>query len=315
MTAIPLPFLRRKAAKPVKPLSIKDVGLLKFGAYKVHLVFLLVVATYLGVNFTAGMYYLLTQTTTFGHDAWHAICPDDGLRSDIRSTVEGLIGGMIAKAVIWNHWKIKKPHMFDKIEMKLRIPNMHDDKDINLAHLLFAPLIIMLYAVPGFLAARWLIGEIHFLTDQAKLLNMHLEAGNQLPPMWTRLKDNWTADWPQKLTGFFCTFFFGKHFAKGIFDDAQQWFAHNRIIKERKLEDANVLDPFAAGVALKNRFEFLLPPTYRARIKYERQTLAGTPTEEINQNWEAKVIVWSLPIFLGVAGFGWYVLNWIAYGH
>lgn len=307
-------FGRKKKDKPIKPTGLKALGLPRFILSKIHLIILTIVATYIGVNFSAGMYYLLTQTTDVGHNLWHALCPDDGLRSDLRAVGEGLIGGMFAKAIVWNHWKIKKPRIFDKLEMKLRIPNMHDEKDINIGHIIAAPLMIALYAIPGFLLSYWIVHEIQWLFTQSQLLNMHL-GGQNLPPITTRLKDNWTADWPQKLMGFFCTFFFGKHIAKGLFDDAQQWFAHNRIIKERQLEEARALDPFALATSVKNKFEFLLPPTYRARIDYERVQLSGVATADINQNWEAKVIVWSLPVFLIVAGFGWYVLNWVAYGH
>lgn len=276
---------------------------------KVHMVATATVGTYLGVLFIAGLYYLLTQTTDFMDNAWHSFVPDDNLRHDIRNVGEGLLGGVIAQGFIWNHWKPKKAKLWDKLEIKLGLPNYHDHKDIGLPTLILTPLLVCLYAIPGFLLGRWMVNEISFLYEQSQVLNMTL--GDVAPSLDQRMRENMTADWPQKLMGFGAAFLFGRHVAKGVYDDVQGWFAANRIMREN--EKTNVLDITTWTLWQKFRkMTFrLLPPGYQARVNYMREQGID---ENMKEKWQAKMLKWGMLVALPVTAFGYYILNFKVYG-
>lgn len=302
---------RKKKPELPKPLVKITKRPIRFVINKVHMVAFAGVGTYIGVLFIAGLYYLLTQTTDFMNQGWHWLVPDDTFRHDIRNVGEGLLGGVIAQGLIWNHWKIGKPKIWDKLEVKLHIPNIHDKHDVNVFQLLTTPLLVILYAVPGFLVARWLVGEIHWLHTQSLLLNMTMEQ-NHIPPILQRMKENFTADWPQKLMGFGAAYIFGRHVAKGVYDDVQGWFATNRIMKENQAILPGVPKKYQLLlITAKKRAFVLLPPTYQARVNDLRETGLD---QNMKRKWQANVLKYSTPIVLLIAGFGWYVLNFIAYG-
>jgi hypothetical protein len=201
---------------------------------------------------------------------------------------------------VWNTCKKKydKPQSkFDKLEIKLHIANVKDDKPLSAWQLLASPFLAVTYAVPGFLIAIGLVWLVRHNSDSFTGLNswMHNTVQTYTPgptaSLGSKIGGMVTSNWPKKLMGYGAALFWGRRPVKGVFDDVQLWFAE-WLYKH---------DTFVDRAVFK-----ILPPPFKAR--YNRVRENGVQT---NQTHSAR-LAWILgPIAIIAFGFmvyGGYVM-------
>jgi hypothetical protein len=140
------------------------------------------------------------------------------------------------------------------------------------------------YASVGFLVGEWLVGVIHPAVNHIA----EVQTGSVL----TNIKNNLIEHWPKKLIGFAAAFFFGHRPALAVIDDIQLWFAERRV---------------AAGKPLR---AYHTPP-FKAR--YNDVAASGTVQPRAHEAVVLPVVLAILGLaVIGLAGYGYYVLNYIA---
>lgn len=251
------------------------------------------VFTYVGICAVAALYYLLLETRVHlpllnetNTQAWHHLIPDSKLRHDIRDVGEGLFGGLLAIGLTYNHYRRIRPrNVVDRAEIRLGIPNLKAGRKLAWWQIIFGVLLIPVYASVGFVAGEWLVGVLHPAVSHVA----ELQTGSVL----TNIKDNFLEQWPRKLIGFAAAFLFGHRPARALIDDLQLWFAERRV-------------------ALGKPTRFYHPPPFKARCN---EVLASGAVQSRAQGNAAVlplvVLVLGLAV-IGLAGYGYYVLNYIA---
>lgn len=240
--------------------------------------------TYVGVLIIAALYYILFELWHPMTTLWHEAVPNGELRHNIRDVGEGLFGGLLAHMFVWNHFKAsvqKAPNWLDKLEIKLHIPNAKDTRNLTGWQLLAAVPIVLIYAAPGFFLAEWLVHLIKPGVAQV--------TGTTL---LDHIKSVVTENYPQKLIGYGAAFCFGRRPAKGIFDDAQLWFAERRV-----------------GAGKSCGWWHLA--AYKARCRVVAKTEGG-PAAHKHETVATVMLRGAIPVGLALAGYGFYVLNYIA---
>jgi hypothetical protein len=250
------------------------------------------VFTYIGICVIAALYYLLLETKVrlplineTNTQAWHHTVPDSKLRHDIRDVGEGLFGGILAIFFTYNHYRrIGKPNAVDRFEIRLRIPNVKSARKHAPAQVLLGVLLIPVYASVGFFVGEWLVGVIHPAVD-------HL-AEVQTGSLLTNVKNNLIEHWPKKLIGFAAAFFFGHRPALAVIDDIQLWFAERRVAARKPLRAYHTA-PFKA--------------------RYNDVAASGAVQPRAQNAIVLPVVLALLGVaVVGLGGYGYYVLNYIA---
>ena len=259
---------------------------------RVELLGVRAVFTYVGICAIAALYYILLETRVrlpiineTNTQAWHHAIPNTTLRHDIRDVGEGLLGGILAIAFTYNHYRrIGKPNAVDRLEMRLRIPNVKSGRKLAWWQIVFGVLLIPVYASVGFFLGEWLVGVVHPTVS-------HL-AEVQTGSVLTNIKSNFLEQWPKKLIGFAAAFFFGHRPARAVIDDVQLWFAERRV---------------SAGKPLR----WYHTPPFKAR--YNDVAASGAVRPRAEQAVALPVTLGVLGVaMIGLAGYGYYVLNYIA---
>jgi hypothetical protein len=261
---------------------------LKWTAQKIELLGAAVVFTYIGILIIAALYYILLETKWqlwFMHrnitQEWHEAVPNRAERHNIRDVGEGFLGGLMAHMIIWNHFKkIRSPNIIDKIEIALRIPNLKDKRRLTGWQLVVVVPLALIYAVPGFLITQWLVTRAHY----------HPKAYHT-GAVLTNIKNGFIEDWPKKVMGFGAAFFFGRRPAAAVFDDIQLWFAERRV-------------------ALNRALRFYHTPPFKARYNVVRKE--GVVAFMKSTKLQTGFMLGGLILSVGLAGYGYYVLNYIA---
>jgi hypothetical protein len=208
----------------------------------------------------------------------------------IRNVGEGLLGGVLAQAIVWNHFKRKpKPRdWFDRVEIALHIPNLKDDRRTSGWQLLALPLLVLLYAVPGFAIGD---GVAHLIQNGIAHVHIHQVSSNSV------IRSLWTGKVSQKVVGLFASFVFARRVGRGVYDDVQLFFAERR---------------HALGKPLA--FYHRLVPTFEARYNGVSSADAARDAFGKRGRWVTWLLAASIPVGIGLAGFGYYVLAYIATG-
>ena len=209
----------------------------------------------------------------------------------IRNVGEGLLGGVLGQAIIWNHYKVKpKPRgRIDRFEIALHIPNLKDDRPTSAWQMLMLPLLVLIYAIPGFA-----IGAVVAHLIQHGVAHVHVHQVSSVAVV----RSLWTANVPEKVIGLFASFVFARRVGRGVYDDVQLFFAERR---------------HAAGKPLA-RYHRLVP-SFEARyngVGESRAASGGGGTAR--GRWASWILVASIPVGIVLAGFGYYVLAYIATG-
>ena len=208
----------------------------------------------------------------------------------IRNVGEGLLGGVLAQAIVWNHYrrKPKPPNRVDRLEIALHIPNLRDGRRTGGWQLLALPLLVLVYAIPGFAIGA---GVAHLLQNGWAHLHVHQISSDAV------IKSLWTGKVSQKVVGLFASFVFARRVGQGVYDDIQLFFAERRR---------------ALGKPLRAYHK--LVPTFAARYNGVTSQEAAADAVGARERWVTWLLVGSIPIALGLAAFGYYVLAYIATG-
>jgi hypothetical protein len=194
------------AAKKYKLGPLSHVAKLIWGALFNHIGMLVVVA----------LYYIVFETTPGMKHLWDdVICPNGHLRHTIRDVAEGVLGGFLAKGIMWNHYTKsgqKAGRIFDFLHDKVKIP----------AH------VAALLSSATFFAASFWAGDT--------ILNaLHVHAANAYPSgdFLHRTATLWNSDWDKKALGLICALISVRPM-HSVFDDVQTYFAGRRAALGRQ---------------------------------------------------------------------------------
>jgi hypothetical protein len=304
-----LPFWhRRRRPKPPPPLDatllrhplrwIKNKVLLALdGLALLHIGTLIVVALYyLAFQTIPGVKYDWDHALTGGLHFWglhvHLALLSKAhwaeWRHLIRNVGEGLLGGVLAQAIIWNHYKVKpKPRSWvDNLEIALHIPNLKDDRRTSGWQMLALPLLVLVYAMPGFAIGA---GVAHLIQHGLAHVHLHQVSSDAV------VQSLWTGNVSQKVVGLFASIVFARRVGRGVYDDVQLFFAERRRA---------VGKPLAAY--------HKLVPTFAARYNGVTSQEAAIEAVGKHDRWATWTLIGSIPIGMGLAGFGYYVLAYIA---
>jgi hypothetical protein len=279
----PLRWLRNKALLVLDGLALIHVGTL-----------IVVALYYLAFQTIPGVKYDWDHLLTGGLHFWglhvHLALLSPAHWADwrhlIRNVGEGLLGGILGQAIIWNHFKVKpKPRTrVDDLEIALHIPNLKDNRRTSAWQMLALPLLVLVYAIPGFAIGAGLRALI------LAHINVHQVSSSHV------VQSLWTANVPQKVVGLFASFVFARRVGRGIYDDVQLFFAERLR---------------ASGKPL--RFYHRLVPTFVARYNSVSADDAAAAVDT-RERWATWILVGSIPVGIGLAAFGYYVLAYIATG-
>jgi hypothetical protein len=300
-------FWQRRREKPPPPLDATLIRhplrwlrnkllLIVDGLALVHIGTLIVVALYyLAFQTIPGVKYNWDHLLTGGLHFWglhvHLALLSKAhwadLRHLIRNVGEGLLGGVLGQAIIWNHFKVKpKPRTrVDEFEIALHIPNLRDNRSTSAWQMLALPLLVLIYAIPGFLIGDGLRALI--ITHH---IHLHQVSADRV------IQSLWTANLPQKVVGLFASFVFARRVGRGLYDDVQLFFAERLRASGRPL-----------------RFYHRLVPTFVARYNSVNAEEAAAAVGARGR-WARWLLLASIPIGVGLAAFGYYVLAYIATG-
>jgi hypothetical protein len=207
----------------------------------------------------------------------------------IRNVGEGLLGGVLGQGIIWNHFK-RKPgprSRIDDIEIALHIPNLKDNRRTSAWQMLALPLLVLVYAIPGFAIGA---GVAHLIQHGLTQVHLHQLSSDAV------VQSLWTRNLSQKVVGLFASFVFARRVGRGVYDDLQLFFAERRR---------------AAGKPLA--FYHKLVPTFVARYNSVSREDAAAAVDERDRTatW---ILLASIPVGIALAAFGYYVLAYIATG-
>lgn len=208
----------------------------------------------------------------------------------IRNVGEGLLGGVLAQAIIWNHFKHQpKPrNRIDRVEIALHIPNLKDDRRTSGWQLVALPALVLLYAIPGFAIGA---GVARLIQHGIAHVHLHQVSSDAL------IQSLWTGNVSQKIVGLFASIVFARRVGRGVYDDVQLFYAERRR---------------AAGKPLAAYHT--LVPTFAARYNGVSSNEAAAAAVDARDRWASWLLVGSIPIGLALAAFGYYVLAHIAPG-
>jgi hypothetical protein len=307
MSALALPFRRNRATtergqeelpaplvKPTKHPLIwlrQTITLVLLGALLVHVGTLIIVALYYFLFGADGAFFWGYHAPL--NDWWHQTVPDDVTRHMLRNVYEGVLGGTLGQLIVFNRYKIKqkklhKRSLLDRIEIKLRIPNYKDDRDLKWYDLVtFFPLVV-LYAAPGFWLGMLVMNGIKTLI----FLPAWLSTGVVGTSWHDALLNLWSRGADQKLVGLFASIFMARRIIKGFADNVQGYFAAHRVNCGKPCRPWH-------------------PPNFKARCNGMTEATAARRFGEASNGVVYGLAV-LIPFGLILAGLGWYILTYIA---
>jgi hypothetical protein len=243
---------------------------------KIALLVAAVTLAHVGMFIVVALYYLLTQKNPTVKHFWDkTLVTNSDLRHSIRDVGEGVLGGFLAQAIVWNHFAkshLKTGRIFDRLHDSLHIPEVP-----------VALLVSAIFGAVGFLALYY---GLH-------ALDLHASAATAHGSLWTRTQTIWRSSWDKKAMGYGAAFV-ARRPMHLIFDDAQRWFAERRV-------------------ALHKGTRWYQPPTFKARVNDIAKTVATTGHEVSHQGaLPTALMLGSVLVGLALAGYGYYVLIYIA---
>ena len=302
--------LRRKRRKPPPPLDatllrhplkwVRNKALLALdGLALLHIGTLIVVALYyLAFQTIPGVKYDWDHALTGGLHFWglhlHVAVLSKGhwaqYRHLVRNVGEGLLGGVLAQAIIWNHYKVRPRPMsrIDRLEIALHIPNLKDGRRTSGWQMLALPLLVLVYAIPGFAVGA---GVSHLVQHGLAHFHVHQVSSNAV------VQSLWTRSVSEKIVGLFASIVFARRVGRGVYDDVQLLFAERRRATGRPLA-----------------FYHRLVPTFAARYNGVSSTDAASTAVEAHHRSATWILIGSIPVGVVLAAFGYYVLAYIATG-
>jgi hypothetical protein len=259
-----------------------------------------IVFAHLGALFITGLYYLLFEVSSSAAAWWHTILPDAALRHTIRDAAEGFFGGAIAQQLVWNpfhsrraRYLAKPMNRLDRLEDRLRIPNLRSGRVLSFWQIPYALLIwAPVYGSVGFTAAYLLDSvirrDITFVQNTVLALSPHAS-------MWQRTASMDTAGWDMKVIGIAASFCFARRPLRKVFDGIQLWFAERHVTRHRPAR-------------------WYHPPTFRARCSQVATKLSAGQASPPPQDGrlQTALILGMLLSAAGLIALGYYALTFAA---
>lgn len=249
---------------------------LRWIGIKIELLIAAVALAHIGMFIVVALYYLLTQKSpTIKHFWDNSLVTNGDLRHSIRDVGEGILGGFLAQAIVWNHFAkshLKAGRIFDRLHDRLHIPE-----------------------IPAALLASAIFGAISFFVMYYAVHAVHAHAAVHAAhgSVWNRTQNIWQSGWDKKAMGYAAAFV-ARRPMHVVFDDVQRWFAERRV-------------------ELHNGTRFYHPPTFKARVNDIAKMALDTRREVPPKGpWQSTLMVGSLVVGLALAGYGYYVLTYIA---
>jgi hypothetical protein len=287
--------MRRARVAPLQPPLVTFVRHpLKWIANKFELLVAAVVLAHLATLSVAGLYYLVFEVYAPFTHAWHTAVPSGGTRHLVRNVYEGVLGGTMAQFVVFNHFAKRKVRLtwLDQREIKLRIPNLKDERPLSGWQLVLSPLLVLVYAIPGFLVGAgvaWLVR--HFVTTPHNYALL-VGGSNARHALWGPVQTVWTTNRDQKIVGFFASVFLGRRPVRAVAEDLQGYLAARRV-------------------ALGKPQRSYHPPNFRARMNAATAEGAATRIAKASA-WAPVLLSTATLVGLALAGFGYWVLAYKA---
>jgi hypothetical protein len=251
------PLLRGRAVsqKPKKQKRELPPPLVHFWRHPIRymeIVVLLVIVglmgTHIGTLDVVGLYYLLFQTTHAVKHFWDTLLTEqwahlfgsqlfstahwNSYRHLVRNVGEGVLGGTLAQLLIFNRYRLKRSdelNWLDKIEFKLHIPNVKDHRGLKGGQLVALPLLVVIYAIPGFFVGYLVTkGLKHGLTLAHNDYVFFFGNAKSGHSAWSHIQTLWTGNKDQKIIGLFASVFLARRVMKGVADDLQGYFVARR---------------------------------------------------------------------------------------
>lgn len=261
------------------------------------------VLNHLGLFIVVAVYYLVWETGTFnwlwslfgwhsGSTAlWHSLVPDSLNRHNVRDVGEGFLGGCLGQMVIWNHYRkgaFKKPHLLDKAEHWLRIPNVKYRAELKWWQYPYGFGWALIYGLPGFFLGTWLVNKIfHAFHYVAPFVNSH-------SAYYQKALSIWTGSAPHIVIGLSASVLAARRPLLKLYDDIQLNMVQRRV-------------------ALNKPVHWYHSPTFKAR--YTDELPQAAPIKEAwhgSANTVPTLIVLGSLAGIALAGYGYYVLTVIA---
>lgn len=241
-----------------------------------------IILMHAGTLAIVALYYLLFEVNPSMTHWWHHAVSNDNLRHNIRNVAEGLLGGLLVMAALYRKpKKVRKPHFIDKVEHALGIPNFKFDGPVRWWEVVLMPIFVLVYASVGFAAGY---GALHFAHIHATQ-SVH---GN----FWEAL---WANGWDAKIVGLIASYFFGKRPAKGVMNHLQLF------VVTRHWSKGNDTPAWWWTPAYQERFN-----------KIKASSTKSWVTGNLHSTASVYAIVFGGVILLGLDGFGYYILKYIA---
>jgi len=249
---------------------------LRWVLIKIELVVAAVTLAHVGMFIVVALYYLLTQRVPAIKHFWdHTLVTNGELRHSIRDVGEGVLGGFLAQAIVWNHFAkshLKTGRIFERLHDTAHIPE-----------------------VPAALLASVIFGAVGFLALYYGLHAFHVHSATRTAhgSVWKRAQTIWQSSWDKKAMGYAAAFV-ARRPMHIVFDDAQRWFAERRVQQHK---DTRLYHP----------------PTFKARVNDIARLAIDTDREVARQgSLQSALILGSLVAGLALAGYGAYILTYIA---
>ncbi len=255
-----------------------------------------VVFAHLGALFITGLYYLLFEVSSSAAAWWHSVIPDAALRHTIKDAAEGFYGGAVAQQLVWNPFKsrrtsyLAKPMSWlDRLEDRLRIPNLRSGRDLAFWQIPYALVIwAPIYGSVGFTVTYLLDSVIQ--RDIAVVQHTVLALSSQAS-MWQRTASMDTANWDMKVVGVAASFCFGRRPLRKVFDGVQLWFAERWVSRSQSAR-------------------WYHPPTFRARCaQVSAKVAAGQSISSRPGRLQTGLMATMVGLAAAVIALGYYVLT------
>ncbi|MDQ6946791.1 MAG: hypothetical protein M3256_11125 [Actinomycetota bacterium] len=243
---------------------------------KIELLVAAVTLAHVGMFIVVALYYLLTQKNAAIKNFWdNTLVTNRDLRHSIRDVGEGILGGFLAQGIVWNHFAkshLKAGRVLRRLHERLHVP------EVPLALLGSA-----VFGAIGFCALYYGLHAVH----------VHASAYASRGSVWHRTQNIWRSGWDKKAMGYAAAFV-ARRPLHLVFDDAQEWFAQRQVELDR-------------GPRLYQ------PPTFKARVNDIAKTARDTHRGPLSHGpVQSALMVGGLVAGLGLAGYGYYILIYIA---
>lgn len=237
------------------------------------------ILAHVGTLIIVAIYYGLFETTNFMTTWWHHTVPDGDIRHNIRDVAEGVLGALLAKGVLWNHFTKshqKSGRVYDWMHDKARIPMVPS-----------ALLATLVLTGAAFVLGTWFFHHA---------VPLHAASVQPTGSVWHRTSTLWNSNWDKKVLAFICTFL-GSRPMHDIYDDAQGYFAGRRVSGVRKHHWWQRITDKLYPITFKNRVAYLMD--HPSRVK---------PYSQHVDNIMRLIVL----ICVGLAAWGYYILTFIA---